>query len=86
MVCLGCNTEGATSKIRIFHQDHKREDKAYIPSHFLHHFITTSEYLNKLNAIAEIKHFTCKRVYTFQVHKFYLAVGNKHMIRVTAET
>ena len=36
--------------------------------------------------IAEIKHFTCKRVYTFQVHKFYLAAGNKHMIRVTAET
>ena len=32
------------------------------------------------------KQLTCKRVYAFQVHKFYLAAKNKHMIRVTAET
>ena len=62
-------------------------DKVYnILNHFLHHFITISEYLNKLNSTIGLKQFTCKRVYTFQVHKFYLVVENKHMIRVTVET
>ena len=39
-----------------------------------------------MNAIAGLKQFTCNRFYTFQVHKFYLAAENKHIIRVTAET
>ena len=54
--CSVEHTQWENSKIHIFHQDHKREDKAYnIHSHFLHHFITTLQYLNKLNATTEIK-------------------------------
>ena len=55
--CFIKHTQWENSKIHIFHQDHKREDKAYnILSHFLHHVITTLEYLNKLNTTTEIKH------------------------------
>ena len=67
------HTQRGISKIHIFHQDHKREDKAYnIFSRFLHHFITTSKYLNELNATTEIKHFIGKRVYPFRFTSFIL--------------
>jgi hypothetical protein len=38
-----------------------------------------------LNSTTELKQFACKRVYTIQVHKFYIATENKHMIRVTVK-
>ena len=59
-------TPRETRKSTFFCQDHKRKNKAYhIINYFLHHFITPLEYLNKLNATAGLKQFTCNRLYTF---------------------